>query len=533
MGLVSCAQKPEQNQVSEQEQALKQEGFYSLEEYSQKPDNISVALSETTDQQTIKITKDGQELQVLKAKIENDPFWYLYDDKRNYSRLIHFIDANFDGYTDIYIGEGEFKSVNSLFLWNSNKGLFERYEQCVFQCPIFSPSEKAIYSYGGNAYVSEYFKDVWKDGELETQEIVSFFSNNETIDIESYYAEYGERRRKEYGFYECVINGDVENRRLIMETDNTNELPNNWPELMLKAFGEDEGYVFVSNLQTHSQRTLKSKVMTTIRTGKVGVVDSHDGRVVFNWVDAKEYIKWNYDGGYSKYIPENQDEYSIKPEYILNAAFNKAVRKVKISKLIPTSWELGKVYTFKPVLQDDNTICKFLKVRAVRLSDNNVTLNGKNISGKIIIEFTFLHDDNYKNSVYRYNEQELSLANNTSGDDYVTLQVDENGITYSVSQNGVRKKVTKLSDVQGEYPAIGYFGWISDTEIVCDHTLYVSTENISAYEIDKAELEREVREMTETIPGDDGSDQTADKKDIPAGLSNNMTAEEYLKYQKQ
>ena len=522
MGLVSCAQKPEQNQVPEQEQALKQEGFYSLEEYSQKPDNISVALSETTDQQTIKITKDGQVLQVLKAKIKDTPFWYPNEIK-NYSSLVHFIDANFDGHTDIYIGDGEFKSYDCLFLWNSSKGLFESGD-CGY-CPIFSPSEKAIYSYGGNAFESNYYKSVWNNGVLETKEMVSHFPPNETIDIKSYYADYGERRRKEFGFYE-FINEDDENRKLIMETDNTNELPNNWPELMLKAFGEDEGYVFVSNLQTHSQRTLKSKVMTTIRTGKVGVVDSHDGRVVFNWVDAMEYIKWNYDGGFSKYIPENQDEYCIKPEYILNAAFNKAVRKVKISKLIPTSWELGKVYTFKPVLQDNNTICKFLKVRAVRLSDNNVTLNGKNISGKIIIEFTFLHDDNYKNSVCRYNEQELSLANNTSGDDYVTLQVDENGITYSVSQNGVRKKVTKLSDVQGEYPAIGYFGWISDTEIVCDHTLYVSTENISAYEIDKAELEREVREMTETIPGDDGSD-------VPSGIANNMTAEEYNKLQKQ
>lgn len=51
---------------------------------------------------------------------------------------------------------------------------------------------------------------------------------------------------------------------------------------------------------------------------------------------------------------------------------------------------------------------------------------------------------------------------------------------------------------------------------------------------ERAEIEQEIREMTETIPVDDGSDQAAaDKKDVPSGLSNNMTAEEYAKYQKQ
>ena len=351
--------------------------------------------------------------------------------------------------------------------------------------------------------------------------MVSHFPPNETIDIKSYYADYGERRRKEYGFYE-FINEDDENRKLIMETDNTNELPNNWPELMLKAFGEDEGYVFVSNLQTHSQRTLKSKVMSTIRKGKVGVVDPKDGKVIFNQIDCNEYINWNDDGSFSKYYRPAQDD--VNPEYILNSAFKKAVRKVKISKLMPASWELGKVYTFKPVMKDNYNIFKSFTIRALRLSDNNVTLNGKNISGKIIIEITFLQEDNEKDSFYMYNGQELNLAKNYSGGDYGTLVVDGNGITYSVSENGVRKKDTKLSSYSD--PSLQYFGWISDTEVVCDYTLCVSTENISAYEIDKAELEREVREMTETIPGDDGSD-------VPSGIANNMTAEEYNKLQKQ
>ena len=51
---------------------------------------------------------------------------------------------------------------------------------------------------------------------------------------------------------------------------------------------------------------------------------------------------------------------------------------------------------------------------------------------------------------------------------------------------------------------------------------------------ERDEMEKEVREMTETIPVDGGSNQAStDKKDPSSDIHNNMTAEEYAKYQKQ
>ncbi len=51
---------------------------------------------------------------------------------------------------------------------------------------------------------------------------------------------------------------------------------------------------------------------------------------------------------------------------------------------------------------------------------------------------------------------------------------------------------------------------------------------------ERAEMEQEIQKMTENIPVDDGNDQAAaDKSEVPSGLANNMTAEEYAKVQKQ
>ena len=57
---------------------------------------------------------------------------------------------------------------------------------------------------------------------------------------------------------------------------------------------------------------------------------------------------------------------------------------------------------------------------------------------------------------------------------YNALVVDDNGISYSQSEDGVRQMVSKLSYVFGEYPYLDYFGWISATEIVVDDLLYVA-----------------------------------------------------------
>jgi hypothetical protein len=98
-----------------------------------------------------------------------------------------------------------------------------------------------------------------------------------------------------------------------------------------------------------------------------------------------------------------------------------------------------------------------------------------NISGEIIVEIAF---DN--NKVYLYNGQQVVLETNDSDENgYSFLVVDDKGITYSQNEKGVRQPNNKLSYVFGEYPELDYLGWISNTEIVIDNSLYVTTSTSS------------------------------------------------------
>ena len=134
-----------------------------------------------------------------------------------------------------------------------------------------------------------------------------------------------------------------------------------------------------------------------------------------------------------------------------------------------------KVYSFNAVESG-----AYIKVKALRLSGNNVTLvtnvddnfkasSTTNISGETLFEIVTSYD-----TFYVYKGDQVVPAKNTSGD-WCDLVVDDKGLTYSKSEDGVRQIDTELSYVFGEYPGCELFGWISDTEIVLDDVLYVAS----------------------------------------------------------
>lgn len=239
----------------------------------------------------------------------------------------------------------------------------------------------------------------------------------------------------------------------------------------------DEGYVFVSNLQSHSQKSLKSRVKSTIKAGHVAI-KKENKELSFPCVDAVEYITLG-GGSFYKYYPPAQD--IVPAEYISVAAFKKAVKKVSISPQIPSEWEFGKRYTFKPVSPDE--YIKSVTVRTLQLSSRDATLvtgvdeNFKptttiNIPEATLVEIAF---SDY--TIYLYDGQQVVPAINNSGNytEYSYLEVDDNGVSYSKKENGVRQPDAKLSYVFGEYPYIDYFGWISASKIVIDDLLFVLT----------------------------------------------------------
>ena len=237
----------------------------------------------------------------------------------------------------------------------------------------------------------------------------------------------------------------------------------------------DEGYVFVSPLKSHSKKSLKSPVKSTIEAGRVAVKSSESGELAFSLIDVAESMTLG-TGAFYEYFPPAQDY--VPAEFVSATEFKKATRKVRIYSEVPASIECGKRYVYKSQFAGQQSTAT---VRALRLSGKGVTLvtdvdhendfrpsNTVDISGKTIVEVSL-----GESIVYLYNGQPLMLASNLGGRDYSTLEVDDNGATYAKDEDGNRQAITKLSYVFGEIPEIGYFGWISDTELVIDDELFI------------------------------------------------------------
>ena len=237
----------------------------------------------------------------------------------------------------------------------------------------------------------------------------------------------------------------------------------------------DEGYVFVSPLKSHSKKSLKSPVKSTIEAGRVAVKSSESNELAFSLIDAAESMTLG-SGSFYEYFPPAQDY--VPAEFVSVAEFKKATRKVRIYSDVPASIECGKRYVYKSQSPGEQSSAT---VRVLRLSGKGVTLvtdvdpendftpsRTEDISGKALIEVSF-----GDNIIYIYNGQQLMLASNLGGRDFSTLEVDANGATYAKDEDGNRQATTKLSYVFGEIPEIGYFGWISDTELVIDDELFI------------------------------------------------------------
>ena len=247
--------------------------------------------------------------------------------------------------------------------------------------------------------------------------------------------------------------------------------------LPVEAQHVDEGYVFTSELQSHSRRTLKSRVMSTILPMRVAV-DIGDNRLSFPWTEAVEYIETG-SGSFYKYYPPAQED--VNAEYISVAQFNKATRKVSISREAPAGWETGKRYTFNSL--DTSSYLESFTLRTVRIAgdmmlatepgENFELKNFINITGATLVEIELANK--YATTIYFYNGQQVIPAGNITGNEYRDLVVDDNGNVFSNDSetNSIRRE-TRLSYVFGMYPDIDYFGWISPTEVVVDNMLCVA-----------------------------------------------------------
>lgn len=143
------------------------DGLVSLEDCPMSNPHLAVTVSE--DFTTAHIIYDGKEIQTVK-----DEDFELASD----AAPIHFLDANFDGYTDIFIGTGQSRTANSLFVWNEKSQKFDRVEGSALQGVMLEPKTKSFVMGGSNS-ASEFYitRSLWNGIKLDIREQLSIITS--------------------------------------------------------------------------------------------------------------------------------------------------------------------------------------------------------------------------------------------------------------------------------------------------------------------------------------------------------------------
>ena len=258
----------------------------ALKDCPHEMDGLIVELSQSEDYvQTIRISKDGKFLHELVGEFyEGSP---VFD-----KSILFFVDANYDGETDIFIGSGEDRTSNTILLWNSKNNLFERYGNSnshSFQNAIFSPSEKAIYESGSNsAFDGWYTKSVWEHGILEEAEQIVEISDIKELDEYNKYSDF--KVSKKYTLLD-------KNKNILIEADSFKDLPNNWETVISKLKSiwgvSDEDYSTESETTNNSQDEQSKQVALeeNIKKQLCEMINEENGRVLKGPGDIKNLEK--------------------------------------------------------------------------------------------------------------------------------------------------------------------------------------------------------------------------------------------------
>lgn len=145
------------------------DGLIYLEDCPMSNPRLAVTVSE--DFTTAKIMYDGKEIQTVK-----DEEYELASD----AAPIHFLDANFDGFTDIFIGTGQSRTANTLLVWNDKTQKFESVDGSALQGVMLEPATKSFVMGGSNS-ASEFYvtRSLWNGNKLDVREQLSIVTNPE------------------------------------------------------------------------------------------------------------------------------------------------------------------------------------------------------------------------------------------------------------------------------------------------------------------------------------------------------------------
>ena len=183
-------------------------GIITLAQCPTEYEGLKVVLS--NDITEASIYRDDQLLQTISGT-DDEPLATDGD------RSIHFMDANFDGYVDIFIGAGESRTYSTLVVWNPEDNQFNRIGMLgepMLQNFTLHPESKSVFEGGSASAFANYFsRSVWENNTLKPLEELIFVN-----DADEY---------EEYDVDDPYTIKDSEGKTLVTFS-NASELPQPW-----------------------------------------------------------------------------------------------------------------------------------------------------------------------------------------------------------------------------------------------------------------------------------------------------------------
>ena len=153
---------PVKLEMSAPQVAADESGLIALGQCPVTDPHLTVTVSD--DYTSATICYDGKELQTIA-----DEDGLATDDAP-----VHFLDANFDGLTDIFIGMGESRTYSTLLLWDPEKQQFVRTGTLgtpSLQGFMLHPYSKSVVEGGSNSFCEfAVTRSLWEGNKLQPQE---------------------------------------------------------------------------------------------------------------------------------------------------------------------------------------------------------------------------------------------------------------------------------------------------------------------------------------------------------------------------
>lgn len=145
-----------------------EDGLITLAMCPTKNDYLRVEVN--ADKTEVNIFQGNKLFQVI---ADEDPF----TTDGGETTAVHFMDANFDGYTDIFIGEGAPRNYSTLFLWNQENKEFNRTgplgEPMLQGFMLHVPTKSVIEGGSASAFAYLITRSTWSAEKLRpTEELV-------------------------------------------------------------------------------------------------------------------------------------------------------------------------------------------------------------------------------------------------------------------------------------------------------------------------------------------------------------------------